>query len=513
MDLGVQTRARQNSNMMITKRQWRRLLREYRRNGNMEKSAMRADVDRKTARKYIRSGKKPAEQQVKHDWPTRADPLEAIWPEAAKMLEAAPELEAKALLEYLVERSPAAAQESQLRTFQRRVQQWRLTHGPEREVYFPQDSVPGKYLEIDWTHARELGVTVGGQPLDHLLFHAALKYSNWEWATRCQSESLLSLRHGLQAALWHLGKVPEVVRVDNSSAATHRIKAHREREFNPDFVGLAEHYGLQPQTINLECPNENGDVESANGHLKRRLRQHLLLRGSREFATEAAYDRFREDVLARANRGRALKLAEELAVMRPLPPTRLSEYDELQCPVSQNSTIRVKKVTYSVPARWVGQELKVEIYERELHLYHGRERLLTVPRACGNRGSVIDWRHMIKALLRKPGAFERYRYRQEFYPSGRFRAAHDRLANDHGQRQGDLEYLRLLELALELGVSQVEGLLHYYMQAHRGRWWVAQLRGDVTRANQVLGLTPELQPDLGGYDALLGTDKEVGYGA
>jgi hypothetical protein len=76
-----------------------------------------------------------------------------------------------------------------------------------------------------------------------------------------------------------------------------------------------------------------------------------------------------------------------------------------------------------------------------------------------------------------------------------------------------LEYLRLLELALELGVSQVEGLLHYYMQAHRGRWWVAQLRGDVTRANQVLGLTPELQPDLGGYDALLGTDKEVGYGA
>jgi transposase len=286
MDLGVQTRARRQSNL-ITKRQWRRLLRGYRRNGNMEQSAIRADVDRKTARKYIRSGKKPAAQRVKHDWPTRADPLGGIWPAAAKRLEAAPELEAKALLEYLVERSPAAAQESQLRTFQRRVQHWRLTHGPEREVCFPQDSVPGKYLEIDWTHAQELGVTVGGQPLDHLLFHAALKYSNWEWATRCQSESMLSLRHGLQAALWHLGRVPEVVRVDNSSAATHRIKAHREREFNPDFVSLAGHYGLQPQTINLECPNENGDVESAHGHLKRR-RQHLLLRGSREFATEAA---------------------------------------------------------------------------------------------------------------------------------------------------------------------------------------------------------------------------------
>jgi len=85
MDLGVQTRARPDSNM-ITKRQWRRFLHEYRRNGNMNKSAMRADVDRKTARKYIRSGKKPAEQQVKHDWPTRADPLGGIWPEAAKRL-------------------------------------------------------------------------------------------------------------------------------------------------------------------------------------------------------------------------------------------------------------------------------------------------------------------------------------------------------------------------------------------------------------------------------------------
>jgi len=88
--------------------------------------------------------------------------------------------------------------------------------------------------------------------------------------------------------------------VDNSSAATHNIGQEGKREFNPAFVSVCAHYGLTPQTIGIGCPNENGDVESANGHLKQRLRQHLRLRGSRDFASEAEYDRFLERVLDRA---------------------------------------------------------------------------------------------------------------------------------------------------------------------------------------------------------------------
>ena len=107
--------------------------------------------------------------------------------------------------------------------------------------------------------------------------------------------------------------------------------------------------------------------------------------------------------------------------MKPLPPTRLSEYDEVYCPVGSASTIRVKKVGYSVPARLIGQELKVEVYEQRAQSFtSGRELLLALPRHCGDRGVVLDYRHVIDHLLRKPGAFERYRYREELFPSRPF---------------------------------------------------------------------------------------------
>lgn len=288
-------------------------------------SAMKAGMDRQTARKYLTEPERLAQPRPARTWRTRTDPLSEVWAEAKRRLQAAPELEAKALFEYLQMLYPEQVREGQLRTFQRRVRQWRLVHGPAPEVIFPQTHQPGEVLQLDWTHAKELGVTIAGQPLDHLLCQAVLPYSNWQWATRCQSESWLSLRTGLQAALFRLGKVTKVLQTDHSSAATHQISGEGKREFNPDFLSLVAHYGLTPRTIHVGAPNENGDVESHNRHLKRRLEQPLLLRGYRDFASEAAYDEFLAAVLNQANGLRAAKVAEELAVMGELPPTRLCE--------------------------------------------------------------------------------------------------------------------------------------------------------------------------------------------
>jgi transposase InsO family protein len=311
---------------MITKQQYRKLMNNYQETGNVSNSALKADVSRPTARKYIAATQTPQELQVKHTWRTREDPLGEIWPQAEAMLAEAPDLEAKTLFEYLWERSPWAAQEKHLRTFQRRVKLWRLRNGPDREVFFPQDWEAGRALQMDWTHAAELAITLNGQPYDHLLCHCVLPHSNWEWATPCLSESLLSCKQGLQEALHRLGKVPRELRVDNSSAATHRIGGGGAgREFNQQFLSLCEHFGLTARTIGINCPNENGDVESSNGHLKRRMRQRLLLRGSRDFESEAAYGQFLQQVLERGNHGRREKLAAELAVMKPLPPTRLTD--------------------------------------------------------------------------------------------------------------------------------------------------------------------------------------------
>jgi transposase len=495
---------------MITKQQYRKLMSEYQETGNVSHSAMKAGMSRPTARKYLEAAQPPEELQAKHTWRTREDPLEKIWQHAEARLAEAPDLEAKALFEFLWERWPEVVQERHLRTFQRRVKLWRLQYGPDKEVFFPQDWEPGRAMQMDWTRAQELAVTIAGQPYDHLLCHCVLPHSNWEWATRCLSESLLSARQGVQEALHRLGKVPRELRVDHSSAATHRVGGGGSgREFNEQFVSLCEHYGLGPRTIGIQCPNENGDVESSNGHLKRRLRQHLLLRGSRDFVSEAAYDGFLHQVLERGNRGRQERLAAELAAMKPLPPTRLSEYEEVYCTVGSASTIRVKKVGYSVPSRLIGQELKAEVYERELRLYSGRELLLSLPRHCGDRGVVLDYRHVIDHLLRKPGAFERYRYREQLFPGQMFRAAYDHLVAQQGQRRGAVEYLRLLKLASEAGEHEVELALIDFLSPPYPAWSVDQLRRGLRPEPRPFIELSELRPEWGSYDTLLSSEAEV----
>ncbi len=489
---------------MITQQQYQRLMSEYEKTGKVTVSAMKADMDRQTARKYIEAGKGPAELQVKHTWRTRPDPLAQIWDEVTRMLAEAPELESKTLFDHFLARPDSGLEPGHLRTFYRRVRHWRATQGPEREVFFAQERPPGQLLQLDWTYARELAVTVQGQTLDHLFCHCVLPYSDWQWATRCISESFLSLVAGLQAALKELGKCPWVLGTDHSSAATHEREQMpgRPRGYNADYLELCTHYDLTPITINVGCPHEQGDVESQNRHLKRRLEQHLLLRGSRDFESVEQYDELVRGVLRAANARRQKRLAEELVCMRPLPGTRLAEYREFQPVVSSQSLIRVNRHSYSVPSRLIGHTLRVEQHEAQLRVYLGREFLFELPRLRGDRGSLVDFRHVIGALLRKPGAFIHYRHRQALYPSAVYRAAYDRLVADHGERPGVIEYLHVLKLAADHSVGAVEVVLQKQL-APAGKWRAAQVREQLAPAAKKIIELSALTPDLHPYDTLL----------
>ena len=262
------------------------------------------------------------------------------------------------------------------------------------------------------------------------------------------------------------------------------------------------HYDVTPVTIHVGCPHEQGDVESANGHLKRRLKQHLLLRGSREFASVEEYDRFVQGVLRAANVPRQARLAEELAVMRPLPAGRLAEYREYAPVVSSQSLIRVKGHAYSVPSRLIGHTLRVELHEAVLKVYLGREFLLELPRLRGAQRAQVDFRHLLPALRRKPGAFLHYRHREALYPSPVFRAAHDRLVADHGERPGVIEYLQVLQLAAEETVEKVEPVLRAQL-ARAGKWRALQVREQLVPATRKVIELAGLTPSLDAYDALL----------
>jgi len=474
---------------------------ELSKHGEIGKAAMRASMDRKTARKYRDQGKLPSELKLPRTWRTRPDPFAEDWEEVRTMLEDAPEFEAKTLFEYLTREHRGRYQEGQVRSFQRRVKEWRAQEGPPKEVFFAQEHRPGEAMQTDFTWATELGVTIGGEPFEHMLCHAVLPYSNWEWATVCRSESMAAIRRGVQAAVFRLGRVPQWHQTDKSSAATHTVPSGKTT-FNEEYEALMRHLGMKPRTTGTGQKEQNGDVEAANGAMKRRLEQHLLLRGSRDFESVEQYESWLWSVLEQANELRSERLAEDLAAMRPLSVKRLPEWIDVEANVSSQSTIRVKFNTYSVPSRLIGESVRVRVYDDRLEVAYGGVHQLTVERLLGRGGHWINYRHIIWWLVRKPGAFARYRYREDLFPTLAFRRAYDALVDSKEERRADIEYLRVLHLAASTMESEVELALELLLDDDT-----------VPTADRVKALVqpavpevPEMaafEVDLGCYDELL----------
>jgi transposase InsO family protein len=521
--------------MLISDRQYQRLMNEFNARGVLSHAAMKADLDPKTARKYVRAAQSPKELQKPRSGRTRRDPLVLLWPAAVVWLERSPELEAKTLFEHLLAEqsnpgtatnsgtattpgtatnpsvasapndSPALVDGAALRTFQRRVTQWRHQHGPAKEVCFAQVREPGHSLQFDWTHADELEITIAGAAYPHLLAHAVLPYSNWEWAVPCQSESVLSLKLGVQEAFWRLGGVTVELQTDQSSTATHQLKRDSsERGFNTEYLAMCEHLGVTPRTIAIRCPNQNGDVESLQGHLKNRLKQHLLLRRSRDFASVADYAAFVAKVCTVVNQAlRLVKTAEETARLRRLPVTRFPQTEETTVRVSCYSTARVRNCAYSVPSRLIGALVQARVSEAEVSFHFLGEELAVYPRSHA-QAPRIDYRHVIDSLAKKPGAFARYLYREELFPRPVFRQTYDQLlAAEAGTASAC--YLRLLQLAAEFGEDRVGEALGAVLR-QGGLPQAAALELALRAPDRAPALPPALAPfipDLSPYDGLI----------
>jgi hypothetical protein len=488
---------------------------EMTKHGRVGVAAMRAGVDRKTARKYVRCGKVPSELVQPRDWRTHEDAFLEHWPELEAMLGESPALEAKTLFEVLVEKHPGRYEEGQLRTLQRRVKAWRAERGPDKEVVLAQRHRPGEAAQTDFTWATGLAVTLAGEVFVHMLCVFVLPYSNWRWASVCLSESIAALRHGVQRALFQLGRVPEWHQTDNSTAATHRIPEGKsvvgegggKRPFNEDYLAMMRHFGMKPRTTEVAAKEQNGDVEAANGALKRALEQALLLRGSRDFESASAWQSFVDDVVRKANRGRGRRVAEDMDAMRELNVAKLPEFVEEEFCVSEWSTVRVKHCAYSVPSRLIGEWVRVRIFEDRIVVRYAGKDELACERLRGRNLRRIDYRHVIWSLVRKPGGFARYVYREEMFPSVVFRRAYDAIQTPHHGLKGDLEYLRILHLAAGTIEADVEAALSLLLAGGEAITADAvKALVSTTTAIEVPDLTPHFV-DLGAYDALL---AEVG---
>ena len=289
---------------------------------------------------------------------------------------------------------------------------------------------PGEVMQTDGTWMTKLGITICGQEFAHMLIHSVLPYSNWEWGRVVQSESLLAIRLGLQSALVKLGYVPKIHQTDNTTAATHKLgpeareKSLDERGFNEEYLQLLAHYGIEPRTIHIDNPNENGDIEASNGAFKRAVKQHLLLRAAAISKVWKPTKHFLWQIMEKRNALRSERLAEELAVMQPLKARTLAS-DERAASAGEWCWHRasVQNNGYSVPSGLKGKRVTVRIYEWKIEVWYASKCVETLPRLTGINKHHINYRHVIDTLLRKPGGFRNYRYREGLFPRAVFRRA------------------------------------------------------------------------------------------
>jgi hypothetical protein len=488
--------------VMKTDGEVRIMLRERAKGKTQEQAAARAGMSVRTARTYEHRGTLPSQLQQPRRYRTRPNPFADDWPWVEQQLTRDPALQATTLFALLCERRPQHYQAAQLRTLQRQIAGWRAQHGPARQVFFAQVHRPGIVAQSDFTHMGDLGVTLAGIPFPHLLFHLVLVYSNIEAVHLVLSESFEALAEGIEVCLWQIGGVPRQHRTDHLSAAMRPLDGAGRSQATARYAALMAHYGLEPTTNSLGAAHENGDVEQAHFRFKQAVDQALRVRGSREFPDRATYGRFLQELVRQRNLTRHARFAEELAALRPLPHAPLDLFREVRVPVSRGSTIQVLRNTYSVPARLIGVRVTVRVRAETLEVYQGTTHLLTIPRLLGERQHRIDYRHISASLVRKPGGFAQYRYRDDLFPTVTFRHAYDALVQTVPHR-ADRDYVRLLHLAAGTSEAAVEAVLADLLV--RGQVPVFDLVRDRLRLP-----TPAAVPDLaaavldfGVYDDLL----------
>lgn len=448
------------------------------------------------------------EAHAERDWKTRKDPFEQVWDsELVPMLDKNPTLQAKTLLEQLQYQHPGQFPDKLLRTLQRRVRKWRAIYGPSKEIIFRQDHPPGFQGLSDFTPATTLGVTIDGVVLEHNLYHYRLAYSGWEHAeVTLGGESFTALAEGLQNALWLCGGSPETHRTDSLSAAFKNLSSAEKEDLTKGYEELVEHYGIEPTRNNKGVSHENGSIESSHRHLKSRIDQALMIRGSRNFSSVREYRQFIRELLLRHNQRVHKAYMEELANLKPLPERKTTDFTEERAKVTNSSTIQVKSIVYSVPSRLIGMTLKVHLYDDRLELFVGGEKVLNLERQRAHKKRVyqIDYRHLIDQLVKKPGAFKNYIYRDEMFPSLSFRLTWEKLLEAYDSRKACREYVGILKEAAQEGCEQ---RVAQFLEKKLNRGEIpssAEVRSLFHKQSDNLPEVSSACHDLGCYDALIG---------
>ena len=498
----------------ITDQQIRVFMNERKHGKTQTVAAAKAGISERSARRIdheeLTSGPNP-----KRHWRTRKDPLAGTWDEElVPMLEANPELSPLTLFEHLCDNYPGTYDQSIQRTLQRRIKSWKVKHGPAKEVMFRQVKQPGLLGLSDFTLLKGVTITLLGQVFQHLLYHYRLGFSGWCYAkVICGGESFSALSTGLQNALWRCGGAPLEHRTDSLAAAFNNQS--EKEQLTVRYEDLCRHYNLKGTRNNPGKSHENGAIEAAHGHLKRRIEQALILRGNSDFESLEQYQGFIDGIVAKINQRCRTRFEQERPLLQALPKRRTHDYAEHRVLVSSSSSFDLKRVTYTVPSRFIGERLYVQLFDERLELFSGHEKILTLPRTYAsknNRARRVDYRHLIDSLVKKPQAFRYSQLRDDLLPSADYTMIWQHVDEQLAPHDACRYIVRLLHLAAT-----------YDCEQRLGRYVLEQLEGGELPSNlhcskrfgddaKVVPIITAKQHSLDDYDQLLPSAQAVPHG-
>ena len=430
-----------------------RLYMKFRQTNTTAVAAAKASISIATAYRLEKDPRLPSQKKGPRER-RRPDPLASIFEaEIVPMLQAAPGLRPVAIFEEMMRRHPELG-DGIRRTLERRIRAWRAIHGEAREVIFRQVHEPGRVGLSDFTDMGDAAIAIAGVPLDHRLYHFRLAYSGFEHAhVVLGGESFIALAEGLQNALWSVGGAPREHRSDSLSAAFRNLDKDARNDLTRRYEGLCGDYGMTPTRNNPGMAHENGAIEGPHGHLKRAIRDALLMRGSAEFDDLPAYRRFIDEIVGRRNARNAKRIDLERAKLRDLPDRRTADYEAVSVRVTSSGGFTLRKVFYTVPSRLIGHRLRVRLFDDRLEVFIGGTPLMTLPRGrahpSGKHDQVVNYRHVIHSLRRKPMALLNLVYRDQLFPREAYRRTFDTLLDRLPERQACRVMVDLLAMAHE----------------------------------------------------------------
>ncbi len=424
----------------------------------IEVAAAKADLSRATGYRIAQDPRLPS-QKAQPRARRRPDPLEPIFEaEVVPLLKEAPGLRPVAIFDEMLRRHPELSPGIR-RTLERRIRAWRAINGAEQDVIFRQVHEPGRLGLSDFTDMGALGVTIAGQPLDHLLYHFRLPWSGFEHAhVILGGESFVALAEGLQNALWSAGGAPHQHRSDSLSAAFRNLDTEAATDLTTRYDALCAHYRMVPTRNNRGVAHENGAIESAHGHLKAAIRDALLMRGTADFSDLVGYRAFIDETVGRRNAAQGKRIAAERAYLQALPARRTTDFEEVIVTISSTGGFTLRKVFYTVPSRLIGHRLRVRLYDDRLEVFMGGTLMLTLPRGrahpSGRHDQVVNYHHVIHALRKKPMALLNLVYRDKLFPRPAYRRAFEALVAQLPEKLACKITVELLALAHDRGCER-----------------------------------------------------------